>query len=477
MSFAKKIIHGASWLSAFRFLSQIYSWVITIQVARLLSPDDYALMAMSTILTGYAMMFSNLGLGNAIIYNKQATKKELSSVFWFAAFLGLFFGLLSLVLAYPTSYIFNNKQLIPITQAVSILFILNALLIVPLSIQNRDFQFKKIGLIEMLSTFIGSTTMLIFAFKGFGVWTLILGSITLSASKLIITYYFTREWPMFHYSFKEVKHFLSFGVLTSIGTSLKYVFEKSDRFFAGRAWSTTLLGYYELALDLSQMPVAKITSIINQVSFPVLSEFKNNKEKFNRFFLDLNKILFLFVSPFFIGGFVVGEELIKVILNPKWEPIIPIFKILCLVQIFTIIANINNYVHGAKGKPQLYLFFNGILAVTMVIAFGITVKYGYSVIWIPWATVYVVLCIGWILFTLKKIEITLLNYLGTIALPSAGLVLLFLVISFSDVLLKNVSYPTIAILAIKVVIGAIFYSLWLFVTERNFLLNLLKKIR
>jgi O-antigen/teichoic acid export membrane protein len=477
MSLARNALRGASWLSIFRLFSQIYSWVITIQVARLLLPDDYALMAMSTILTGYAMLFSNLGLGSAIIYKKDASKEELSSVFWFSAILGGSFALISIILAYPTAIIFKNPKLIPLTQTVSILFILNALQIVPISIQNRDLKFKTIGLIEMVSTFISSSVMYVMAANGFGVWTLLLGNITLSFFKLVFSYFFTREWPLFYFSFKKVKSFLHFGVLTSIGTSFRYIFEKSDRFFAGRAWGTTALGHYEFALDLSQLPVSKITSIINQVSFPVFSQLQHDRPRFNNYYLTITRLLLIAVCPLFIGGYIAGEDLIKVLLNPKWFSIIPLFKMLCLIQIFTIMSNINNYVHGALGKPKFYLYFNAACAIIMSLSFALTVKYGIDKIWIPWMTSYAALSVAWTFFTLQKIEISFWAYCTNLSKPVIGLVILFVSMFYINKVLLAIPMNYIALLSVKISLSVFIYTIWLLTTERIFLLNVAKQFR
>ena len=147
---------------------------------------------MATVITGYAMMFSELGLGSAIIQKEKINKYEVSTVFWFLFFISLLFAIFCWLIAYPTSWIFDEPRVIPITQTVSILFLISGLQIVPLNLLRRELAFKKIGCIEMIGVFASCMCMYIFAKNGFGVWTLIAGNIVNGGVKLLLLYYEAR---------------------------------------------------------------------------------------------------------------------------------------------------------------------------------------------------------------------------------------------------------------------------------------------
>ncbi|MBT7260058.1 MAG: oligosaccharide flippase family protein, partial [Desulfobacula sp.] len=151
MSVIQKAVQQGSWLAAFKGATQLISWAATIIIARILVPDDYGLMDIATVLTGYASLFSELGLGAAIIQKKDTGQQAVSSVFWFTLMIGLFFGLLCFLLAHPTAVLFNEPRVIPLTRSVSLIFIINGLSIVPLNLMKKQLNFKMIGGIEMLS--------------------------------------------------------------------------------------------------------------------------------------------------------------------------------------------------------------------------------------------------------------------------------------------------------------------------------------
>ncbi len=460
MTIVRRAFNQAKWLVVFKFFSQVLSWVSTIYVARLLMPADYGLMAMATMLTGYAALFSELGLGAAIIQQPTVTKKNLSSVFWFALGVSLLFSIICYFLSYPTSYLFNEVRIVPITQAVSIIFILNGLQIVPINLIKKRLKFKVLGIIEMVASVTSCICMVFLASQGAGVWTLLTGYIVRSLTKLTLSFCFSRWIPSMYFSFSQVKYYLGFGLFVSVGRTFNYIFEKSDKFFAGRLWESSILGYYTFAFQLAQIPTEKIVSLINQVSFPVFSELQFDKFEFNQFYLKVTKITAVFVLPLFVGGYLCGEELIRSLLNDKWIPIIYIFKLLCLSQIFMALTAINTMLHVAQGRPQWSMYFRGVCALFVGGSFYFAAQHGLNAMLIPWFTIYPLLCIGFIIISVRKLGIGVVEYISNLMIPFIATFCMFLAVVFLDFVstpfLKDL-YSNAFILIIKISIGGIVY--------------------
>lgn len=478
MSIETKAFKGASWLALFKFISQIFSWVVTILVARILVPEDYGLMEMATIITGYAMLFSELGLGAAIIQKSGTSQEELSSVFWFVFVFSTFLSLGCFAVAYPTSWIFDEPKVIPITQTVSVLFLLAGLQIVPLNLLKKELQFRKIGLIEMTGVFVSCSGMYIIAYFGGGVWTLIGGHIIRSATKLLLIYENTRWLPLFHLDFSEIKQYLRFGVTVALGESLFYAYSKSDKFFAGRAWNPTLLGYYSFALQLAQIPTEKIVVLINQVSFPAFSKLQFDQDRFNKFYLNIIRITATLVLPIFMGGYLLGENIIKTLLNENWYPMISLFRYLCLAQIMTALNAVNNFVHTAQGRPQWSLYFNAVMAIFMPISFYFAVNYGLNAILIPWVTTYLFICLVWIILTLKKIGVNMNSYLKILFMPfTATMIMSVSIILFGYLQTLFFSHIiTVVSLMAEITLGGLVYVSCLWYFDRDIFYSI-KKLR
>lgn len=478
MSLEKKVFYGASWLALFKLISQIFSWTITILVARILNPDDYGLMEMAMMLAGYALIFNELGLGKAIIQKSTTTKNELSSVFWFSFAFSILLALCCFLLAYPTAQIFNDRRVIPIVKSISAVFIISGLQIVPFNLLKKELEFKTIGLIEMICTFVASSCMVIIAYLGGGVWTLIGGYIIRSSTHLVLICLIVKWVPSFHFNFEEAKSYLKFGIIVSITGSLSYVNEKIDRFFAGRAWSSNILGFYTLALQLSQIPTEKIVVLINQVSFPAFSQLQNQKDKFNKFYNNIVRVTVTLVLPIFIGAYLVSEDLIKVLLNEKWYPIIYLFKYLCLTQIISALNAVNSVVHTAQGRPHWHLGFNAVRAIVMSTSFYFAVQYGLNAIIVPWFTTYLIICLLWLIITLKKLEIGILIYIRNLYQPVIGTGVMTLAVLLCHNLMRLVcDFSPIYSLIPQVIIGALTYIsyLWFFNRELYYDLKKLRK--
>jgi len=268
--------------------------------------------------------------------------------------------------------------------------------------------------------------------------------------------------------------------MVAIGGSFHYVFEQSDRFFAGRAWSSKALGYYTFAWQLACMPTDKIVTLINQVSFSVFSRLQNDTERFNKFYLNINKATATLVLPLFAGGFILGDELIMVVLNEQWWSISTIFRYLCLAQILVTLNAVNNFVHTAQGRPEWRMYFFGACAALMSVSFFFAVQYGLEAILVPWFTTYLLISLVWITITLRQIGMPFLNYLRNLSIPFLAAIVMSSAVFLTDLLLEFI--PPVQpyeffILLIKIVVGASCYVGFLLIFAREFLMNAIKLLR
>lgn len=477
MSIARKALKEASWLAIFKAFSQIFSWASTVLVARMLVPGDYGLMNMATLITGYTMLFSELGLGAAIVQRPKPVEKELSSLFWLILGLSCLLAIGCFAIAYPTALIFNEPRVIPITQTVSVLFLISGLQVVPLNLLTKGIHFKRIGFIEMTGIIVSCGFMLTAAYLGAGVWTLIGGHIVRNTTKLVLIYSSIKWFPKLHFAFQDVKSYLTFGMTVSLSRSLFYIYEKSDIFFAGRAWMLNALGLYSFALQLAKIPTDKIVSLINRVSFPLFSQLQDNQEKMNEIYIKIVRITATLVFPIYVGGYLLGDELVKVLLNEKWFPMIFLFKCLCLSQIITALSAINNRRHTAQGRPHWNLCFHTTLAVTMGSSFYFAVNYGLNYILVPWFTTYVIVCVLWIFISLRKMGIDITIYLKNLFSPFMATLVMSIFVLLTDnniFLFEHLEINPVFKLVLTILIACAFYILYLWFFDRSIIEDLRK---
>ena len=417
MSFIKQAFKGAMWLSLFRAISQIFSWAATVIVARILVPQDYGLMGMATILTGYVALFSELGLGTAIIQREEVKEKELSSLFWFIVFWGFILALVCIILAYPTVAIFNEKRILRVTQSIALLFIIGSFLIVPLNILQRELRFKAIGFIDATSVIVSCLMMIIIAKLGGEVWTLIGGYIIRQFVRVILVFFIISWRPKLHFDFIEIKSYLKFGLNIAGAGSLEYICSRSAIFFGGKALGAHLLGFYSFASQLALIPRDKIVSLINQVAFPIFSKYQKNYAEFNQFYLRVTKLIALITFPLFIGGFFTANLLIPIVLGEKWIPIISLFKMFCIHQLIVCLTIPSGTANNAQNRPHWGLYVNIANAIFLPLSFYIAAKYGLYALAIPWVTIHPLIRLGFTWITIKKLGISVFEYIKNLMHP------------------------------------------------------------
>jgi O-antigen/teichoic acid export membrane protein len=253
--------------------------------------------------------------------------------------------------------------------------------------------------------------------------------------------------------------------------------EKSDSFFAGMAWSTLILGYYSLALELARMPIEKLIGLIFQITFPVFSKLQEDKEQIVNAYLKIIKIIATLIFPIYVGGFLLGDELVRVILGEKWSEMTFVFRWLCLSQIMISLSTVNGQIHLATGKPKLNLYYNILLAVSMAISFYFAVGYGLNWIVLPWLVTSNFLSAVWIVFTIRKINISLYNYIKNLfpqliaTLSMAGLIYLFDSLALTLITLKI--FPVMKLI-ILIAIGSFTYLSILLLIDSSLLTDLKK---
>jgi O-antigen/teichoic acid export membrane protein len=319
--------------------------------------------------------------------------------------------------------------------------------------------------------------MVSIAKMGGGVWTLVAGAISRELSRCVLAYTFQSWRPKLYFSYPKVKSYLSFGIYVAGSRSLNYIYSKSDSFFGGRILGSGTLGFYSMAQHLSSVPTAKIVSLINNVSFPIFSRHKDNKEEFNDFFLKLTKMIAVIVFPFFVGGFITANQLIPVLLGAKWTQAIFPFKVFCISRILVAIATPVGFVNIAQGRPHWGLYIGVISAFFMPVSFYFAANFGLNALVLPWITIDPVLRISFVYVTLRKIDIPMVSYLRNIIHPVLGvcsMIIFFLIINYlSFDKFNSLVYGQKYYLFIVVGSGVVAYSGYMMLFQRSLLTALL----
>ncbi len=477
MSLKENAVKGGLWFAGFSAFSQSISWVATIAVANLLNPEDYGLMTMASFLTTYVEYLSEMGIAAAIIQRDKINQNELSSLFWLSIGVGVLCSLLALSLVYPTAMIFNEKRIVPVTSIVSVLFVIGSIGSVPASLLRRSFKFKVVGLADMIAAIVSCSCQLVFASKGFGVYTLILGIAILRLTKTVLIFIFAKWLPSFHFSFKDVRPYLRFGINLAGGAAMYRLYESLDKFIIGKLFNAKLLGNYGFALNLASLPVDKIWPIFQQVTFPLLSRIQNDIVDRNKTLLESLKYCTYLVFPLLLSGFFMGEDIVIGLLGEKWAAIIFIFRIMCLVKMIDLLSEFCNILYISEGKSKVILKFNLLRLIIMPISIFIAAKFGFRYVIVPWATIYPIICLTWLSYTLAVNKVNVFDFLRSLEKP---LMLSFIFIgsfflskqglSFSLEYFPNTRIFIMATISVAVLISVVYLSFF----DKEMIKNIVK---
>lgn len=425
-------LRGASWLGIFKLLSQVLSWTGTIFVTRLLTSEDYGVMEMATVFTGYITFFVEFGVGTALVNKKSVTRDEQISAFWCMSIWGILLSLTCLVLAPITAAYFNEPRIDPLTRSVGLLFIFGSLSIVPRSILQKELRFKELGMIEVVVTFASVIFSVTLAYLGAGTWTLI-GSYIFREFLSMLAYFLRSGFrPTLHFCWAEILPLLNFGLPVVISSSLYYLYTKADRFFGGGVLGAELLGFYAVALQLAAIPVEKIVTLIQGVLYPTLCKVKDEPEEFRKIYLCFISLIAFVTFPIYISGYLLANDLINLVLGQKWAPAIPSFKLLLIGQLAMAISSPNTLIHLARGKPKWNLVFNLLLTPALVLSFWYSSHLGaLDTLALPWTLVYPVFTLGYILITNREVHIGFKRYLCAFSHPFFATLLVGIFLFFS----------------------------------------------
>ncbi len=410
ISLKSRVVNAVLWLGITKFLGQALSWIITIYVVRILAPEDYGLMGMAGVFIGFVILFNELGLGSAIIHKKKLAEDDISNIFWLVFLLNVGLYLLSFIISPLIAGFFNEPRLIAIIRVIAINMIISSLGFISYNMLTKELTFSRRSQAEFIGNLSGGIATFLFAMNGLGVWSLVYGSIILTAVTNLLFYIYHPWRPGFSFSFSKIKEMFNFGLKVAIARFLWYVYTNSDFLMAGKLLGKTALGYYSLAFQFASIPLDKIVSLVTQVAFPVFSEIQDDAERLKRYFIKMVRVVAFITFPIFCGIALTADDAVILFLTEKWRLTILPLKVLCIVSTLRAIYTINAPLVMAKGKPAIAVLNHLIFAIFLSIAFYIGSFYGLDGLAYSWLIVFPFLFLITTYISLKTIGLSMMEY-------------------------------------------------------------------
>lgn len=372
MSSIRKVILGGFFWSVINQVSvTITTLVITGVLARLISPSDFGIIAMVTLAIGFLNVIKDFGFGAALIQKKEVADDEYSTVFWINIIIGV---VLTAIVFFISPYIgkfFNEPKVELTTKILSFTFIINSIGIVWNNKLIKSVSFSQLFYGSFVSTIVSGIIAITIAYKGYGIWALVVQTYVQLALNTYINYFHVKWLPTLTVKKHHVKSLVKFGLPLLADQSINFWVRNVDNLLVGRILGEAPLAYYSKAYSLMLLPVRQLTGTLTKVLFPSFSMIQDDRTRIANIYLKISRIIAFVAFPVMIAVSLMAEPLILIIYGPQWRPAIPIFKILSILGMFQAIAALSGDIYLSLGETKL-MFYVGLFSKAVMIC-GIVV--------------------------------------------------------------------------------------------------------
>lgn len=375
-SIKHQAVKGVMWSAVERFSVQGIQFVLTIIIARLVLPSDYGLIAMLSIFLAIAQVFVDSGFSNALIQKKDRTETDFSTVFYFNIFISVISYLLLYFSAPYIASFYKEPDLSSVTRWIGLTIIISSLSIVQRAKLTINIDFKKQAKASLAAVLISGIIGIILAYKDWGVWALVVQSLSNSLLSTILLWTFTKWTPLFVFSTESFKVLFSFGSKLLLSGLLHTIYVNLYSLVIGRKYSSMDVGFYNRAYQFACFPSISIVGIINRVIFPIQCEIQNDKERLKSSFIKYLRMSCFIVFPLMTTLAILSKQLTLLILTEKWLPTAELLSILCFAYMWYPVMFVNNQILNVKGHSDYYLYAEIIKKIVAIIILLITLPFG-----------------------------------------------------------------------------------------------------
>lgn len=350
-----KTVKGVGWSAIDNVAQYAVSFVVSIVLARLLSPDDYGLLGIIAIFTAVCSAIIDGGLASALIRKKNVTEDDYNTIFILN--LAMSFVLYTIIfLCSPLiASFFGREELVSLTRVSSLTMIIGALAIVQQTRLTKRIDFKTQTKITIIASIISGVVGIFMAIIGFGVWALVAQSLTSQTLRTILLWFYNRWMPRLRFSIKSFKELFGFGWKLMVSQLLNTLWQELYQVVVGKFYSPSTLGQYTRAKGFSQLFSKNITSVVQRVTYPVLSEIQEDKDRLKGAYRRIIKlsIFITAISMFMLGA--VSEPLLYCLIGPKWHEASTYLPLICIAGSLYPLQAINLNMLQVQGRSDVYL--------------------------------------------------------------------------------------------------------------------------
>ncbi len=366
----RKSVRGGAVTMLAQACSIIVHLVSTLVLARLLSPDDYGVVAMVLAVTGFAGLFRDLGLSSAAIQKKDLTHAQQSNLFWLNIAMGVFLTLIVSAASPLVGLFYQKPELVSVTCAMSASFIIGAVGTQHGALLVRKMQFGRQAIANISGAIVTLLVAITFSLQGYSYWSLVWGSLAGAFVTTCLLYLLSPFSPGRPSKGSGIRGMLQFGANITGFEFVNYFHRNLDNILIGRFWGPDALGLYTEAYRLLMLPISAIRAPINTVAFPALSRLLEHPEAYRSYYRRVTAVVAFLSMPLCALLFATSRPAIEFLLGKQWLGVAPIFSWLAVTGFIQPVAGLRGLVMLSNQHGKAYLYWGIFNAIFVSIGFG-----------------------------------------------------------------------------------------------------------
>ena len=376
MSLTQRTTAGILWNFAEQLGRRGIGIVVTLLLARFLTPDDYGLVSMVSIFLAIASSLMDMGFNSALIRKEDANDTDYNTVFYLNLALGfLAYTLLFIASPYIAEF-YNEPELTLLVRVIGIIILINSFQDVQFTILSRNLMFKTQLKTSIPASIISGTIAVVMAYSGFGVWALVAQTVTSSIVVTVILWSMNIWRPTSKFSKRSAKEMFGFGSKLLISGLLDTVFQNLYVAIIAKLFATTIAGYYFFASRIRDLIFNQLLYSIQNVTYPALASIQQDDVRLKAGYRKVIQVSTFLLFPVMAMMAAVAEPAFQTFLPEKWYPAVPYLQLLCISGLMQPLHVINLNILKVKGRSDLFLYLEVVKKSFVVIVLMFSVKYG-----------------------------------------------------------------------------------------------------
>lgn len=371
-----KVFSGMFWRFGEQISSQLVMFIVSVVLARLLTPKEYGLIAIVTVFVTIANVFINDSFSKALVQNKEVSSLDFSSVFYFNILFSWLVYFIIFLISPIIADFYNSNILTPVTRTLALIIPISGINSIQQAYVSKTMQFQRFFWSTLIGTILSGIVGIVMAYNRLGIWALVGQQLTNNLTNTFILWITVKWRPTFEFSFYRLKVLIDFGWKVLFTNLINTIYDNIKSLIMGKIYSSRILAFYNRGVSYPSLIVLNISISLDSVLFPALSEIQNDSKRIKNAIRKSISVTTYIIFPLMAGLAAVAYNLVSWMLTDKWLPAVPYIQIECLVFALYPINITNLQAILAVGKSSTYLTLNiikkgiGFICVFLSIPFG-----------------------------------------------------------------------------------------------------------